>query len=90
MYDFFSFLFCRMESVITNPWNVENLEVYLFYWCPECGDKNQTREVFLQHALEKHQNSKEYVVKFQTKKELVASFEIVQNEDEIMVKHTSE
>ena len=79
-----------MELQNLNPWNVENLEVFLYYMCPECGDKNQSRELFLQHALEKHQNSKEYVVKFQTKKELVASFEIVENEDEIMVKDTSE
>ena len=82
-----------MESEIMNPWNVENLEVFLYYWCPECGDKNQSRELFLQHALEKHQISKEYVVKFRTEKELVASFEIIvpsENQDKSMVKATSE
>ena len=60
-----------METQNLNPWNVENLEEFLYYWCPECDDRHRSRDMFLQHALEKHQNAKEYVVNFLVKQELV-------------------
>ena len=34
-----------------NPWAVGNLEEFLYYCCPECNEKNQSKELFLQHAL---------------------------------------
>ena len=55
----------RMESNNVNPWKVENLEEFLYYWCPECNDRHQSRELFLQHALQNHQNSRECLLKFQ-------------------------
>ena len=56
-----------MEPNDLNPWEVENLEEFLYYWCPECDDRHQTRELFLQHAFEKHQNSRECLLKFLVK-----------------------
>ena len=38
-----------------NPWNVdEGLEHFLYYCCPECDMKSNSRELFLQHALNFH------------------------------------
>ena len=32
------------------PWIVECLEDFLYYCCPECNNRHQTRDKFLQHA----------------------------------------
>ena len=41
-----------------NPWLVNNLDDFLYYCCPECGLKDKSKEIFLQHALETHPNAK--------------------------------
>ena len=45
-----------------NPWFVENLEEFLYYCCPECDLSResifQSRELFLEHALETHPKAK--------------------------------
>ena len=51
-----------MEVDDLNPWNVETLEEFLYYFCPECEDRNQSRDLFLQHALEKHNKAKDCVL----------------------------
>ena len=38
-------------NVPNNPWTVEHLEEFLYYCCPECDEKSQSKELFLQHAL---------------------------------------
>ncbi len=49
-----------LESVVSdhrymiNPWHVQSLEEYLFYWCPECDSKCQTKELFVSHAIFEH------------------------------------
>ena len=41
-----------------NPWTqVESLEDFLFYFCPECETKHQTKSQFISHALGQHTNS---------------------------------
>ena len=47
-----------------NPWNVTNLDEFLYFCCPECDLKNQSKVQFLQHALEKHPKAKECVQQF--------------------------
>ena len=42
-----------------NPWAVGNLEEFLYFCCPECDEKNQSRELFLEHALDQHPKAKE-------------------------------
>ena len=53
-----------MSFEIENPWNVENLEEFLYFCCPECDLKDQSKIEFLQHALEQHPKAKECVQQF--------------------------
>ena len=48
-----------MENITENPWNVENLEEFLYFCCPECNLKDPSKMNFLQHALEQHPKAKE-------------------------------
>ena len=43
-----------MEEDISNPWSVENIEVFHLYCCPECEQKYQESQEFQQHALTEH------------------------------------
>ena len=56
-----------MEEI--NPWHVSQLEAFLYYCCPECDEKNQSKETFLEHALQKHIKSKGLLEKFIVKEE---------------------
>ena len=44
-----------------NPWDVSNIQEFLFYNCPECDIKVKDSEVFVQHALDNHELSKFYL-----------------------------
>ena len=59
-----------------NPWICNDLEKFLYYCCPECNDKNTSKELFLEHALYEHPQSTEHLGKFQIKFE--QNFEIKQ------------
>ena len=37
-----------------NPWNVDTLEKFLFFCCPECDLKDHSKENFVKHALNHH------------------------------------
>ena len=50
-------LFTKTEE---NPWMVDKLEEFLYFCCPECDEKSQTKDSFLQHALFKHPNVSTY------------------------------
>ena len=53
-----------------NPWSVTNIEDFLYFCCPECDVKDQSKELFLKHALDQHPNSKAYLEYYlQIKKE---------------------
>ena len=41
-----------------NPWLVEYLEEFLYFCCPECHVKDQSKESFLEHALNQHPKAK--------------------------------
>ena len=47
-----------MNNDVENPWAVNNLEEFLYFCCPECDERNQSKELFFQHALTQHPNSK--------------------------------
>ena len=47
-----------------NPWEVENVEDFLYFCCPECDVKNHSRDHFLKHAFDQHPKSKEYLEKW--------------------------
>ena len=38
----------------TDPWDVKNLEEYLFFCCPECDDIDHDKLTFIQHAFGAH------------------------------------
>ena len=41
-----------------NPWQVDNIQSFLFLNCPECVYKTKKAKAFQNHALEKHHLSK--------------------------------
>ena len=59
-----------MDEVLTNPWAVKNLNDFLYFCCPECNVKDQSKESFLKHALDKHPKSEMHLSEFIIKKEL--------------------
>ena len=46
-----------------NPWDVSNIQEFLYYNCPECDTRVKDSELFVQHALENHELSKSYLNK---------------------------
>ena len=52
-----------------NPWSAINLDEFLYYCCPECDTKDQSKEVFIKHALDNHPNSRECIVRAAIKNE---------------------
>ena len=52
------------------PWKIESLEDFLYYCCPECNERTQSRNIFLHHALEHHPISKNYLLRFEIKEEV--------------------
>ena len=54
----------KMDIEFENPWNVEDLDDFLYYCCPECDLRDQSKIQFLQHALEQHSKAKQCVQQF--------------------------
>ena len=52
-----------------NPWSVGNLNHFLYYCCPECDERNQSQDLFLQHALGEHPKARQYFEKLKVKNE---------------------
>ena len=48
-----------LTSVRYNPWDVPNLDEYLFYCCPECELKTKEYEAFYTHAVNFHELAEE-------------------------------
>ena len=44
-----------------NPWDVSNLEEFLYYSCPECDCKNKDKEDFVNHAVISHPRAKNLI-----------------------------
>lgn len=57
-------LFSYIFRPSMNPWDVQKLEDLLYFCCPECNEIEKSKEIFLNHALTKHENAKEYLEKF--------------------------
>ena len=53
-----------MTATLENPWNVSTLEEFLYFCCPECDLRDQSKMNFLHHALEQHPKAKEYLKQF--------------------------
>ena len=52
-----------------NPWSVSKLEEFLYFCCPECDLKDQSKEAFVQHALDHHPKSKDAIQSIYIKEE---------------------
>ena len=59
-----------MKNDVENPWSVNNLEEFLYFCCPECDERNQFKDQFLQHALNQHPKAKECLQNIKIKKEV--------------------
>ena len=46
-------------SLPNDPWAVDKIEDFQFFCCPSCDDKIQSKEEFLEHAINQHPESKE-------------------------------
>ena len=48
----------ELPTVKANPWEVDTLDVYLHYCCPECDHKSKTKLLFVNHAFSCHPDAK--------------------------------
>ena len=69
------------EENIDNPWSVSSIEQFLYFCCPECDVKDQSKESFIQHAFDEHPKAKKYLLKLKVKEEIYES-DIVHEEYE--------
>ena len=51
-----------------NPWDVNNLDDFRFYYCPECDFRNVTKNDFIKHAVTSHPKSHDVIDKLEGKK----------------------
>ena len=47
-----------------NPWNVTGFDDFLFYCCPECDSRTVTKSDFIQHAVNNHDRSEDFIRNF--------------------------
>ena len=48
---------CDIKSQFGNPWEVSNIEDFLYYCCPECDLKTKDSQKFVKHAKNSHEKS---------------------------------
>ena len=60
-----------MVNEYENPWSVADLDAFQYYCCPECDEREPSKEIFLHHALNNHPKSKEYFDNVPIKKEVI-------------------
>ena len=62
-------------------WDVKSLEDFLYYCCPECNERKQSREGFLTHALNQHPESNDFLVHYHHIKEELEESILVKKND---------
>ena len=67
---------------MTNPWQVQSLDEFLFYNCPECNQKSPNKDLFVYHAWQHHPKSQETLISLNEKR---PENEIVTPKDNIIV-----
>jgi hypothetical protein len=74
-----------MESlkIKTNPWEVENLDEYLNYCCPECDHKSKTKGLFINHAFSSHPEAKDNLKYEECSEEIIIKSDITIKEEYI-------
>ena len=69
--------------MLDNPWQVDSIDAFLCFKCPECLFNSKEEEIFQDHAVENHQSSLVLFGKTPLKKELDESFVILEEEPNI-------
>ena len=64
-----------------NPWAINALEELLYFCCPECEVRDQSEELFIQHAIESHPRSKAFLLPFKVKLEYKESISYSNSDD---------
>ena len=62
-----------------NPWSVGNIKEFLYYCCPECDIKYKDGQLFIEHAIQIHDEAKEVQLYMEN-----------QDEEEMQVSDTNE
>ena len=57
------------EELEFNPWSGDSLEQFLYYCCPECEDRCQIPDDFVEHALTYHPKAAIFLKQFTLKEE---------------------
>ena len=65
-----------------NPWNIESLEDFHFYCCPQCEFRNLSKSEFIKHAVMEHPDSQDLIDKLEGKKHLNSVTESIQDSDD--------
>ena len=75
-----------MDQDFEYLWNVESVEDFLYYCCPACDDRKQSRDDFLHHAFSKHPIAKKYLVEVNVKNEFDDdTFDFIDTKDNLNV-----
>jgi len=75
-----------MDQDFEHLWNVESVEDFLYYCCPACDDRKQSRDDFLHHAFSKHPIAKKYLVEVIVKNEFDDdTFDFIDTKDNLNV-----
>jgi hypothetical protein len=74
----------KCEPDLNNPWAVKQLEDFLFYCCPECSDRSQTKETFINHALFQHPLARVTIPAIEA--ENIPLFDLPKNHNDIAIK----
>ena len=54
----------QIVTVLTfNPWQVSNLDEFLFYCCPQCDHRAKDHQEFVVHAINEHEEAREVLLK---------------------------
>ena len=43
------------EEISKNPWDVDNLDIFCAYNCPECPYRHENKSEFQEHAISTHE-----------------------------------
>ena len=87
-----------MAKGVENPWNAGTLEEYLYYCCPECSFKAKIDIALIDHAVDQHPRSNDFIqnlqktIFFRQSLQQLAeeSKEIETNDIKIKVEHSEE
>ena len=66
-----------MEEKTNNPWSsVKKWEDFLYFCCPECNEKNQSKGIFIKHVLSIHPMAKMCLESIESEVQLKGTFNV--------------